>query len=56
MASLDNTFVYSPSFLTDDDIPGSSLNGRNPNQLKNSVNIGIVALDASLSCYWTQIV
>ena len=36
MASLDNTFVYGPSFLTEDDIPRSSLNGRDPNQLKNS--------------------
>ena len=36
MASLDNTFVYDPTFLTEDDIPGSSLNGRDPNQLKHS--------------------
>ena len=35
MASLDNTLVYGSSFLTEDDIPGSSLNERNPNQLKN---------------------
>ena len=36
MAYLDNNFVYGPSFLTEDDIPGSLLNGRDPNQLKNS--------------------
>ena len=38
MASLDNTLVYGLSFLTEDDIPGSSLNGRDLKQLKNSVN------------------
>lgn len=36
MASLANTLVYGPPFLTEDDIPGSSLNGRDPNRLKNS--------------------
>jgi len=35
MASLDNTLVYGPPFLTEDDIPGSSLNGRDPSVLKN---------------------
>lgn len=36
MASVDNTFVYDPSFSTEDNIPGISLNGRDPSQLKNS--------------------
>ena len=36
MASLANTLVYGPPFLTEDDIRGSSLNGRDPNRLKNS--------------------
>lgn len=37
MASFpDNILVSDPSFLTEDDIPGSSLNGRDPNRLKNS--------------------
>lgn len=36
MASFQDNFVFRPSFLTEDDIPGSSLNGRDPNQLKNS--------------------
>ena len=31
MASLDNNFFTVTSFLTEDDIPGSSLNGRDPN-------------------------
>ena len=36
MASFDIVLLYGPSFLTEDDIPGSSLNGRDPSQLKNS--------------------
>jgi len=36
MASFRDNLVYGPSFLTEDDIPGSSLNGRDPNRLKNS--------------------
>ena len=28
-------FLCGPSFLTEEDIPGSSLNGRDPSQLKN---------------------
>ena len=35
MASLGKTLVYGPSFFTEDDIPGSSLNGRDPSELKN---------------------
>ena len=34
--SFDIVLLYGPSFLTEDDIPGSSLNGRDPSQLKNS--------------------
>lgn len=36
MASFRDNIVSGPSFLTEDDIPGSSLNGRDPNRLKNS--------------------
>ena len=36
MASFPDILVSGPSFLTEDDIPGSSLNGRDPNRLKNS--------------------
>ena len=28
--------MFGPSLLTEDDIPGSSLNGRDPGQFKNS--------------------
>ena len=35
MASLGKTLVHGPSFFTEDDIPGSSLNGRDPSELKN---------------------
>ena len=35
-ASFRGNLVFGPSFLTEDDIPGSSLNGRDPNRLKNS--------------------
>ena len=35
MASLGKTLVYGPLFFTEDDIPGSSLNGRDPSELKN---------------------
>ena len=30
------SFAYGPSYLSEEDIPGSSLNGRDPNRLKNS--------------------
>ena len=36
MASFRGNLVSSPSFLTEDDIPGSSLIGRDANRLKNS--------------------
>ena len=35
MAFFENNIVCGPSFLTEEDIPGSSLNGRDPSQLKN---------------------
>ena len=30
------SFAYGPPYLSEEDIPGSSLNGRDPNRLKNS--------------------
>ena len=36
IAFFRDNLVSGPSFLTEDDIPGSSLNGRDPNWLKNS--------------------
>ena len=36
MASFRDNLVSGPSFLMEDNIPGSSLNGRDPNRLKNS--------------------
>ena len=36
MASFRDNLMSGPSFLMEDDIPGSSLNGRDPNRLKNS--------------------
>ena len=36
MASFRDNFVSAPSFLTEDDIPGSQLTGRDANRLKNS--------------------
>ena len=36
MASFRHNLVSGPSFFTEDDIPGSSLNGRDTNRLKNS--------------------
>ena len=35
MAFSEKNVVCGPSFLTEEDIPGSSLNGRDPSQLKN---------------------
>lgn len=35
MASFDKPLVYGPSLFTEGDIPGSSLNGRDPSELKN---------------------
>ena len=46
MASLRNNLVFGPSFFTEDDIPGSSLNGRDTNRLKNS------ELKFWLKCIW----
>lgn len=34
--SFESAFVYGPSFLAEDDFPGSSLKGGYPSQLKNS--------------------
>lgn len=36
MAFFRDNLVSGPSFLMEDDTPGSSLNGRDPNRLKNS--------------------
>ena len=36
MASFRDNLVSGPSFVTEDDIPGSSLNGGDTNRLKNS--------------------
>lgn len=34
--SFESVFVYGPSFLAEDDVPGNSLNRGYPSQLKNS--------------------
>ena len=36
MASFRDLLVFGPSFLTEDDIPGSSPIGKDANRLKNS--------------------
>ena len=36
MVLFDQTIVYGPSLFREEDIPGSSLQGREPTRLKNS--------------------